>query len=115
MNRRARDRRIAQEFADELSKALGGPVPPEALTANGEIVCEIFGRVLDRHQIVTESAAACVLRCVPRVLAKNFQLTQSGRDAARGKRHNELGAIEHDMNALGPAIIARAIAADGNL
>jgi hypothetical protein len=72
MNRRARDRKIAEEFAAELCEALGGPMAPEALTEHSEKVGEIFGRVLDRHAITSESAAEHVLMCLPRVLAKNF-------------------------------------------
>jgi hypothetical protein len=77
MNRRARDRRIAEEFADELTKALGAPVKPEMLAAHGEIVCKIFGDVLDAHGIREEAAAACVLRCIPRVLAMRATVESS--------------------------------------
>jgi hypothetical protein len=69
MNRKARDRKVAQEIADELTAALG-PVAPEMLAANRDTVEEVFERVFDRHQIVTESAGANILKCVPRVLAK---------------------------------------------
>jgi hypothetical protein len=82
MNRRARDRRIAEEIGTELCEALGGPVPPEALTENRDTVCEVFGRVFDRHGIVTESAGACVLACVPRVLAIKLAERNRRIDAA---------------------------------
>jgi hypothetical protein len=38
MNRKARDRRIAEEIAAELYEALGPAMPPEALTANGHVL-----------------------------------------------------------------------------
>jgi hypothetical protein len=70
MNRRARDRRIAEEIVSELCEALGPALPPEALTENRDLVGEVFGRVFDRHGVVTESAGASILACVPRLLAK---------------------------------------------
>ena len=90
MNRKARDRKIAEEFAAELCEALGGPVMPEALIENRDTVCEVFGRVLDKHKIVNEAAAACVLACVPRVLAKNFKFAERNRriDAATQQGKN---------------------------
>jgi hypothetical protein len=71
MNRKARDRKVAEEIAAELTAELG-PIAPEDLTANSDRVGEIFGRALDRHEIVSENAAAHVLACVPRILARNF-------------------------------------------
>jgi phage gpG-like protein len=109
MNRKARDRRVAQEFADELTKALGGPaMPPEALTANRETVGEIFGRVLDRHQIVNEAAAACVLACVPRVLAKNFKSAELNRRRRRDAARN-VGEGYPEWPALSPETLAHKI------
>jgi hypothetical protein len=69
MNRRARDRRIAEEIAAELTAALG-PVAPEMLIERRGIVEQVFERIFDRHGIVTEHAGANVLKCVPRILAK---------------------------------------------
>jgi hypothetical protein len=68
VNRKARDRKIAQEIADELAAALGGQVAPVA--ENSDTVCEVFGRVFDRHGIVSGHAGALVLGLVPKVLAK---------------------------------------------
>jgi hypothetical protein len=85
MNRKARDRRIAEEIVDELTKELGGPVMPEALTANPETVGAVFGRVLDRRGIVNESAAACILKCMGRALAKNFRNRQLDAAMRQGK------------------------------
>ena len=84
MNRKARDRLVAQQFVNELTTALGGPVMPETLAENSETVCRIFGDVLDRHQIVAESAAACVMRAVPRVLAKAELQRQLAMRRAKG-------------------------------
>ena len=67
LKRRAREHAIAAEIADELHRALG-PGMPEALGENREIVCEVFGRVFDRRQILTESSGARILGYVPRVL-----------------------------------------------
>jgi hypothetical protein len=78
--RACRENAIAAEIAAELHDALGPVllhqiggrvVTPEAVPEEiRDKVGEVFGRVFDRHGIVTESAAACVLACVPRVLAK---------------------------------------------
>jgi hypothetical protein len=71
MNRKARDRKIAEEVVAELAKALGGPViRPEALVEHSDTVGDIFGRVLDAHHIASEFAAANIMKCVPRILAK---------------------------------------------
>ena len=98
MNRKARDRRVAEEIADELAKALGGPaltaiarsrIPSEALTEETrDTVGEVFGRIFDQRGIVTEAAAANILMCVPRILAKNFKAAERNRqlDAAMPQR-----------------------------
>jgi hypothetical protein len=70
MNRKARDRKIAEEIASELTLALGGPVAPEMLAENRDAVCEVFERVFDAHGIVNEFAGANILKCVPKILAK---------------------------------------------
>jgi hypothetical protein len=70
MNRKARDRKIAEEIADELAKALGSTVTPEALAGRDDIVCAAFERVFDAHGIVNEFAGANVLKCVPKILAR---------------------------------------------
>jgi hypothetical protein len=74
LRRRARERQIAEEIASELRRAFGGPIMPEALGGgNRDIVCEVFGRVFDSHQILSESAAARILAHVPRYLAAQNQ------------------------------------------
>ena len=78
------ERAIASELAQELCAALGPALPPEALTANCETVCEVFGRVFDRHEIVIESVGARILSRVPKLLAKNFKF--AGRDRAVVRR-----------------------------
>ena len=71
LRRRARERAIAAEIANELalSPAMQGGLTPEALSDNSSLVCEVFGRVFDRHQIVDEGAAERILGYVPKVLA----------------------------------------------
>jgi hypothetical protein len=70
IKRKAREHAIAAEIADELHNALGPVMMPEALTAkNGDIVRETFGRVFDRHHVVSEAVAARILKHVPKVLA----------------------------------------------
>jgi hypothetical protein len=81
MSRKARDSRIAAVIGEELTKALGPVIRPEALTEHSDVVCEVFGRVFDQHGVVTEWVAANVLKCVPRVLAK-AELARR-RDAAK--------------------------------
>jgi hypothetical protein len=73
MNRKARDRKIAEEVVAELAKVLG-PVAPEMLIEHRGVVEETFERVFNRHQIVNEFAGANILKCVPRVLAKAAML-----------------------------------------
>src|ERR1035437_2911877 len=72
LRRRARERAIAAEIANELalSPAMQGGLTPEPLSDNSSLVCEVFGRVCDRHQVVTEDAGARILEYVPKVLAK---------------------------------------------
>jgi hypothetical protein len=85
MNRKARDRAVAAEIVAELTKALG-PVAPEMLTANSDKVCEIFGAALDRHEIVSEFAAANVMRCIPRLLARR-QIDAAMRGKGKSNDH----------------------------
>jgi hypothetical protein len=80
MNRKARDRRVAEEVVNELYDALGpvllhqigcGVVTSEALPEEArDKVGDVFSRVFDRHKIVTKFAGANVLACIPRILAK---------------------------------------------
>jgi hypothetical protein len=80
MNRKARDRRVAEEVANGLHDALGpgllhqiggGVVTPEALPEEiRDKIDEVFSRVYDAHGIVNKFAGANILKCVPRALAK---------------------------------------------
>jgi hypothetical protein len=73
--RRARERRIAAEIANELYHALRpamdkGPDAETLMAENRGLVAHIFGIACERHQLATEAAAARVLAYVPSVLAE---------------------------------------------
>jgi hypothetical protein len=71
-----RERRIAEEIANELHRALG-PIMPEDLGENSEVVERVFGDAFDRHHVVSESAGARVLGYVPAELARlNFKYAE---------------------------------------
>jgi hypothetical protein len=69
MMTRARERRIAEEIARELHRAIGN-LMPESLPAHGDVVRSTFGDAFDRHHIVDETVAARILARVPRTLAR---------------------------------------------
>jgi hypothetical protein len=71
-----RERRIAEEIANELHRALG-PIMPEDLGENSEVVERVFGDAFDRHHVVSEASGARVLGYVPAELAR---LNQSFAD-----------------------------------
>jgi hypothetical protein len=68
LKRRKREQAIAAEIANELHRALG-PIMPEALAKNSDVVCAVFGRVFDRHHVVSEASGARILEYVPKILA----------------------------------------------
>jgi hypothetical protein len=70
----AADKLIMEDVGGAIMRLVDGK--QEDNVVNRDIVCAVFGRVFDRHQIVTESAGALILACVPRVLAKNFKFAQ---------------------------------------
>jgi hypothetical protein len=63
---------IAAEIADEIGRKLG-PIPPETLAVQSELICEIFGAALDRNKIVDEASAARVMAFVPQFLADKYR------------------------------------------
>jgi hypothetical protein len=81
---RARERRIAEEIAEELHRALG-PIMPQDLGENGDTVRRLFGDAFDRHGIINETVAARILARVPKKLAElNLKFAELNRrlDAA---------------------------------
>jgi hypothetical protein len=70
LKRKARERQIAEEIANEIYHELG-PVAPEALALakNSDIVCKVFSDAFDRHRITNEASAARILKHVPKILA----------------------------------------------
>ena len=88
---RARERRIAEEIARELHRALG-PHAPEALAENSDVVCGIFSAAFDEHRVVSESSGARILAYVPAELARlnqsfadlNLKLDAAIRSRSRG-------------------------------
>jgi hypothetical protein len=84
IKRRVRERRIAEEIAHELHRALGA-IRPEALAENRDIVCGIFADAFDRHGVAAEAAGARILKFVPKALAElnqSFAELQCRLDAA---------------------------------
>ena len=76
---RKREKAIANEIANELHRALG-PIMPEALAKNSDVVCKVFGEAFDRNRIVDESAGARILSYVPKILAgMNFKFVETNR------------------------------------
>jgi hypothetical protein len=68
--RRKYEQAIAAEIAQELHACLGSTMMPEDLVGqNRDVVCEVFGRVFDRHQVVSEVSGARILGYVPKLLA----------------------------------------------
>jgi hypothetical protein len=79
LKRRARERAIASEIANELHRALG-PMPPEALAEKNDDICKVFADAFDRHHVVSEASGERILAHVPKVLAG---LNQSFADLNR--------------------------------
>jgi hypothetical protein len=73
--RRARERRIAAEIANELYAALKPTMDARVHSAqslidqNRGLIAHLFGLACERHQIATHAAAARVFGYLPSVLA----------------------------------------------
>ena len=66
--RRTFERAVALQVAQELVRTLG-PIEPEMLAEKADIVCEVFGRVLDKNEVADEAEAAGILSHCPEMLA----------------------------------------------
>jgi hypothetical protein len=84
LRRRARERAIASEIANELYRELG-PILPEMLATKNAVIHKVFADAFDFHSVTDEPSAGRILAHVPKALAGHnlkFAELQRRLDAA---------------------------------